>query len=167
MDLLLQQYDTGCENVRTTPSVTVGSRRLRVPCLIPSHRLLVCTFSRPSLQYCAKKQAKLEEERTVNAELIQSVADLTRSRAEVLRELEALKAKLRSLEVNKHNNTPKTKRALLYLSLFVDYVLFFWILLDVAVRCHHDPGISAHTSSPFGFVKVHAARNLSSARSLP
>lgn len=82
-----------------------------------------------SLQYCAKKQAKLEEERTVNAELIRSVADLTRSRTEVLRELEALKAKLRSLEVSIQNKSTVN----VYLIYVKQYFLAISLMLPLSV----------------------------------
>ncbi|CAM9595924.1 unnamed protein product, partial [Ectocarpus fasciculatus] len=49
---------------------------------------------------CAKKQGKLEQEQATNVELVRSIADLTRSKAEVVRELEAARAKLRSLELH-------------------------------------------------------------------
>ncbi|CAM9467473.1 unnamed protein product, partial [Ectocarpus sp. 8 AP-2014] len=49
---------------------------------------------------CAKKQAKLEQEQATNVELVRSIADLSRSKAEVVRELEAARAKLRSLELH-------------------------------------------------------------------
>lgn len=52
-----------------------------------------------AVQGCTRRQARLDEEQGVNAELIKSIADLTRSKAESLRELEALKSKLRSIEV--------------------------------------------------------------------
>lgn len=51
------------------------------------------------LQGCARKQAKLDREQAANVELIQSIAELARARAEDLLELEALRSKLRSLEV--------------------------------------------------------------------
>ncbi|CBJ28694.1 hypothetical protein Esi_0118_0020 [Ectocarpus siliculosus] len=52
-----------------------------------------------SCPLCAKKQAKLEQEQATNVELVRSIADLSRSKAEVVRELEAARAKLRSLEL--------------------------------------------------------------------
>ncbi|CAM9329700.1 unnamed protein product, partial [Ectocarpus sp. 12 AP-2014] len=53
-----------------------------------------------SCPLCAKKQAKLEQEQATNVELVRSIADLTRAKAEVVRELEAARAKLRSLELH-------------------------------------------------------------------
>ncbi|CAM9318600.1 unnamed protein product, partial [Ectocarpus sp. 13 AM-2016] len=53
-----------------------------------------------SCPLCAKKQAKLEQEQATNVELVRSIADLMRSKAEVVRDLEAARAKLRSLELH-------------------------------------------------------------------
>lgn len=57
-------------------------------------------YYRGVVQSCVRKQGELEKEQAANAELLRLLADLESSKVEGLLEVEALKAKLRSLEVS-------------------------------------------------------------------
>lgn len=76
-------------------------------------------------QGCARKRAKLEMEQAANVELIQSIAELTRARAEDLLELEGLRSKLRSLEVSEHSRDTIVLCASVAFTLTLHDLLYF------------------------------------------